>query len=82
MMTIMSILLYGEGLKRSHPMNHPKSLKLIIGEKELSTIPEKDVSSVEDLDLIPSGSKGVSDDIYDNDHSDAKSLLSQYIPIT
>ncbi|GJZ31217.1 hypothetical protein Tco_0576264 [Tanacetum coccineum] len=35
-----------------------------------------------DLDPIPSGSKGVSDDIYDNDHPDAKSLLSQVIPIT
>ncbi|GJZ75558.1 hypothetical protein Tco_0640023 [Tanacetum coccineum] len=53
---------------------------LIIGEKELSTIPKKDKSSVEDLIPIPSRSKGVSDDI--NDHSDAKSLLSQDIPIT
>ncbi|GKE48886.1 hypothetical protein Tco_1480144 [Tanacetum coccineum] len=51
-----------------------------MGEKELSTIPEKDKSSVEDLDPIPSESKGVSNDIYD--HSDAKSLLSQDIPIT
>ncbi|GJS63133.1 hypothetical protein Tco_0677697 [Tanacetum coccineum] len=33
-----------------------------------------------DLVQIPSGSKGVSDDIYD--HSDAESLLSQDIPIT
>ncbi|GJV25472.1 hypothetical protein Tco_1378167 [Tanacetum coccineum] len=55
---------------------------LIIREKELSTIPEKDKSSVEDLVPIPSGSKGVSDDIYDNDHSDAESLLSRDIPIT
>ncbi|GJR86786.1 hypothetical protein Tco_0210797 [Tanacetum coccineum] len=53
---------------------------LIIGEKELSTIPEKDKSSVEDLVPIPNGSKDVSDDIYD--HSDAESLLSQDIPIT
>ncbi|GKB32799.1 hypothetical protein Tco_0872200 [Tanacetum coccineum] len=53
-----------------------------MGEKELSTIPEKDKSSVEDLVLIPSGSKGVSDDIYDNDHSNAESLLSQDILIT
>ncbi|GJY23151.1 hypothetical protein Tco_0396809 [Tanacetum coccineum] len=55
---------------------------LIMGEKELSTIPEKDKSSVEDLVPIPSGSKGVSDDIYDNDHSDAESLLSRDILIT
>ncbi|GJY35507.1 hypothetical protein Tco_0420885 [Tanacetum coccineum] len=41
--------------------------------KELSTIPKKDKSSVEDLVPIPSGSKGVSDDIYD--HFDAESLL-------
>ncbi|GJZ11333.1 hypothetical protein Tco_0546092 [Tanacetum coccineum] len=53
---------------------------LIIGEKELSTIPKKDKSSVEDLVPIPSGSKGVSDDIYD--HFDAESLLSQDILIT
>ncbi|GJX46972.1 hypothetical protein Tco_0272162, partial [Tanacetum coccineum] len=55
---------------------------LIMGEEELSTIPKKDKSSVEDLFLIPSGSKGVSNDICDNDHSDAESLLSQDIPIT
>ncbi|GKF14108.1 hypothetical protein Tco_0055570, partial [Tanacetum coccineum] len=55
---------------------------LIMGEKELSTIPEKDKSSVEDLDPIPSGSKGISDDICDNDHSDVESLLSQDILIT
>ncbi|GJZ67472.1 hypothetical protein Tco_0630712 [Tanacetum coccineum] len=55
---------------------------LIMGEKEFSTIPEKDKSSVEDLVPISSGSKGVSDDICDNDHSDAESLLSQDIPIT
>ncbi|GKA90289.1 hypothetical protein Tco_0812159 [Tanacetum coccineum] len=45
------------------------------------TIPEKDKFSVEDLIPIPSGSKGVSDDICDNDHSDAESLLSRDIPI-
>ncbi|GKG56879.1 hypothetical protein Tco_0582230, partial [Tanacetum coccineum] len=48
-----------------------------MGEKELSNIPEKDKSSVEDLDSILSGSKGIFDDICDNDHSDAESLLSQ-----
>ncbi|GJR46211.1 hypothetical protein Tco_1314314 [Tanacetum coccineum] len=53
---------------------------LIIGEKELRTIPEKDKSSVEDLVPIPSRSKGISDDTCDN--SDAESLLSQGIPIT
>ncbi|GKE73577.1 hypothetical protein Tco_1535618, partial [Tanacetum coccineum] len=52
---------------------------LIMGEKELSTIPEKDQSSVEDLDPITSRSKGISDD---NDHSDVESLLSQDILIT
>ncbi|GJY04324.1 hypothetical protein Tco_0370264 [Tanacetum coccineum] len=55
---------------------------LIMGKKELSTIPEKDKSSVEDLVPILSGSKGVSDDICDNDHSDDESLLSRDIPIT
>ncbi|GJV18033.1 hypothetical protein Tco_1363356 [Tanacetum coccineum] len=63
------------------PSEEPED-PLIMGEKELSTIPEKDKSSVEDLDPIPSGSKGISDDICDNDHSDAESLLSQDIPIT
>ncbi|GKA22753.1 hypothetical protein Tco_0708715 [Tanacetum coccineum] len=63
------------------PSEEPED-PLIMGEKELSTIPEKDKSSVEDLVPIPSGSKGVSDDICDNDHSDAESLLSQDIPIT
>ncbi|GJT94524.1 hypothetical protein Tco_1090042 [Tanacetum coccineum] len=63
------------------PSEEPED-PLIMGEKELSTIPEKDKSSVEDLVQIPSGSKGVSDDICDNDHSDAESLLSQDIPIT
>ncbi|GJX91146.1 hypothetical protein Tco_0344472 [Tanacetum coccineum] len=53
---------------------------LIMGEKELSTIPEKDKSSVEDLVPILSRSKGVSDDIYD--HSDAEPLLSKDNPIT
>ncbi|GJU44026.1 hypothetical protein Tco_1201292 [Tanacetum coccineum] len=63
------------------PSEEPED-PLIMGEKELSTIPEKDKSSVENLVPIPSGSKGVSDDICDNDHSDAESLLSQDIPIT
>ncbi|GKA59879.1 hypothetical protein Tco_0759192 [Tanacetum coccineum] len=63
------------------PSEEPEDL-LIMREKELSTIPKKDKSSVEDLYPIPSGSKGVSDDICDNDHSDAKSLLSQDVPIT
>ncbi|GKE87679.1 hypothetical protein Tco_1565154, partial [Tanacetum coccineum] len=63
------------------PSEEPKD-PLIMGEEELSTIPEKDKFSVEDLVPIPSGSKGVSEDIYDNDHSDAKSLLSQDILIT
>ncbi|GJR43167.1 hypothetical protein Tco_1311270 [Tanacetum coccineum] len=63
------------------PSKEPKD-PLIMGEEELSTIPEKDKSSVEDLVLIPSGSKGVSNDICDNDHSDAKSFLSQDITIT
>ncbi|GJR36016.1 hypothetical protein Tco_1211700 [Tanacetum coccineum] len=63
------------------PSEEPED-PLIMGEEELSTIPEKDKSSVEDLVLIPSGSKGVSDDICDNDHSDAESLLSQDILIT
>ncbi|GJT69229.1 hypothetical protein Tco_1028515 [Tanacetum coccineum] len=63
------------------PSEEPEDL-LIMREKELSTIPEKDKSSVEDLVPIPSGSKDVSDDICDNDHFDAESLLSQDIPIT
>ncbi|GJT00539.1 hypothetical protein Tco_0821708 [Tanacetum coccineum] len=63
------------------PSEEPED-PLIMGEKELSTIPKKDKSSVEDLDPIPSGSKGVSDDICDNDNSNAKYLLSQDIPIT
>ncbi|GJX52157.1 hypothetical protein Tco_0280526, partial [Tanacetum coccineum] len=53
---------------------------LIMGEKELSIIPEMNKSSVKDLVPIPSGSKGVSNDIYD--HSNAESLLSQDILIT
>ncbi|GKC26102.1 hypothetical protein Tco_1033396 [Tanacetum coccineum] len=53
-----------------------------MGEEELSTIPEKDKSSVEDLVPIPNGSKGFSDDICYNDHFDAESLLSRDIPIT
>ncbi|GJW47121.1 hypothetical protein Tco_0078767 [Tanacetum coccineum] len=63
------------------PSEEPED-PLIMGEEELSTIPEKDKFSVEDLVPIPSGSKGVSDDICDNDHSNAESLLSQDIPIT
>ncbi|GJU39854.1 hypothetical protein Tco_1192811 [Tanacetum coccineum] len=63
------------------PSEEPED-PLIMREKELSTIPEKNKSSVEDLIPIPSGSKGVFDDICDNDHSDAESLLSQDIPIT
>ncbi|GJZ10223.1 hypothetical protein Tco_0544982 [Tanacetum coccineum] len=63
------------------PSEEPED-PLIMGEKELSTIPEKDKSSVENLVPIPSGSKGVSNNIYDNDHSDAESLLSQDILIT
>ncbi|GJY72016.1 hypothetical protein Tco_0475719, partial [Tanacetum coccineum] len=61
------------------PSEEPED-PLIKGGKELSTIPEKDKSSVEDLVLILSGSKDASDDICDN--SDAESLLSQDIPIT
>ncbi|GJZ77367.1 hypothetical protein Tco_0642039 [Tanacetum coccineum] len=61
------------------PSEEPED-PLIMGEKELSTIPEKDKCSVEDLDPIPSGSKGISDDICDN--FDAESWLSQDIPIT
>ncbi|GJY27396.1 integrase [Tanacetum coccineum] len=63
------------------PSEEPED-PLIMGEEELSIIPEKDKSSVEDLVPIPSGSKGVSDDICDNDHSKAESLLSQDITIT
>ncbi|GKF20859.1 hypothetical protein Tco_0069497, partial [Tanacetum coccineum] len=39
-------------------------------------------SSIENLVPIPSESKGFSDDICDNDHFDAESLLSRDIPIT
>ncbi|GJY42838.1 hypothetical protein Tco_0431051 [Tanacetum coccineum] len=63
------------------PSEEPED-PLIMGEEELSTIPKKDKSSVEDLVLIPSGSKGVSNDICDNDHFDAEYLLSRDIPIT
>ncbi|GJT35725.1 hypothetical protein Tco_0926144 [Tanacetum coccineum] len=57
---------------------------LIMEDEHLDTIPatESDKiikSSVENLVPIPSGSKGVSDDICDNDHSDVESLD---IPIT
>ncbi|GJU22821.1 hypothetical protein Tco_1156163 [Tanacetum coccineum] len=55
---------------------------LIMGEEELSTIPEKDKSSVEDLIQIPSGSKSFSDNIYDNDHFDDESLLRRDTLIT
>ncbi|GJS03628.1 hypothetical protein Tco_0320136 [Tanacetum coccineum] len=60
------------------PSEEPKD-PLIMGEEELSTILEKVKSSVEDLIQIP---KGFSDDICDNDHFEAESLLSQDIPIT
>ncbi|GJV07960.1 hypothetical protein Tco_1345616 [Tanacetum coccineum] len=70
-----------KAITSDEPSEEPED-PLIMGEKELITIPEKDKSSVEDLVPIPSGSKGVSDDICDNDHSDAESLLSQDIPIT
>ncbi|GJT72939.1 hypothetical protein Tco_1032225 [Tanacetum coccineum] len=63
------------------PSKEPKD-PLIMGEKELNIISEKDKSSIEDLIPIPSGSKGFSDDICDNDHFDAESLLSQDILIT
>ncbi|GJS87305.1 hypothetical protein Tco_0769941 [Tanacetum coccineum] len=68
-----------KAISPDEPSEEPED-PLIIGEKELSTIPEKDKSSVEDLDPIPSGSKGISDDICDN--SDAESLVSQDISIT
>ncbi|GJT18738.1 hypothetical protein Tco_0455040 [Tanacetum coccineum] len=58
------------------PSKEPED-PLIMGEDELSTIPEKDKSSVKDLVPIPSGSKGFSNDILDDE-----SLLSQDIPIT
>ncbi|GJZ01754.1 hypothetical protein Tco_0519715 [Tanacetum coccineum] len=70
-----------KAISPDEPSKEPED-SLIMGEKELSTIPEKDKSSVEDLDPILSRSKDVSDDIFDNDHSDAESLLSQDIPIT
>ncbi|GKA54962.1 hypothetical protein Tco_0753911 [Tanacetum coccineum] len=58
------------------PSEEPED-PLIMREEELSTIPEKDKSSVEDLVPIPSGSKGFSNNICDDE-----SLLSQDIPIT
>ncbi|GJR15093.1 hypothetical protein Tco_0797745, partial [Tanacetum coccineum] len=58
------------------PSEEPED-PLIMGKEELSTIPEKDKSSVENLVPIPSGSKGFSDDICDDE-----SLLSRDIPIT
>ncbi|GJT14565.1 hypothetical protein Tco_0861607 [Tanacetum coccineum] len=63
------------------PSEEPED-PLIMGEDELSTIPKKDKSSVENLVPIPSGSKGFSDDICDNDHFDVEYLLSRDIPIT
>ncbi|GJV33290.1 hypothetical protein Tco_1393690, partial [Tanacetum coccineum] len=63
------------------PSEEPED-PLIMREYELSTIPEKEKSSVENLVPIPSGSKVFSDDICDNDHFDAESLLSRDIPIT
>ncbi|GJV17078.1 hypothetical protein Tco_1362401 [Tanacetum coccineum] len=58
------------------PSEEPED-PLITEEEELSTIPEKDKSIVEDLVPIPSGSKGFSNDICDDE-----SLLSRDIPIT
>ncbi|GJR38666.1 hypothetical protein Tco_1214350 [Tanacetum coccineum] len=58
------------------PSEEPED-PLIMGEEELSTIPEKDKSSVEDLVPIPSISKGFSNDICNDE-----SLLSQDISIT
>ncbi|GJR65801.1 hypothetical protein Tco_0011866 [Tanacetum coccineum] len=60
---------------------------LIMEDEHLDTIPATKSDEiikygVENLVPIPSGSKGVSDDICDNDHSDAESLLSQDILIT
>ncbi|GKB43122.1 hypothetical protein Tco_0888064 [Tanacetum coccineum] len=63
------------------PSEEPED-PLIMREDELSIILEKDISSVENLIPIPSGSKGFSDDICDNDHFDAESLLSRDILIT
>ncbi|GJW75547.1 hypothetical protein Tco_0134917 [Tanacetum coccineum] len=74
-----------EELKAITPDEPSEELEdpLIMGEEELSTIPEKDKSSVVGpRSQSPSGSKGFSDDICDNDHFDAESLLSQDILIT
>ncbi|GKD60025.1 hypothetical protein Tco_1297534 [Tanacetum coccineum] len=60
----------------NEPSEEPED-PLIMGEEELSTIPEKDKSSVEDLVPIPSGSKGFSNDICDDE-----SFLSRDILIT
>ncbi|GKE70123.1 hypothetical protein Tco_1528195, partial [Tanacetum coccineum] len=70
-----------KAITHDEPSKEPED-PLIMGEEELRTIPEKDKSSVEDLIPIPSGSKGFSDDICDNDHFDTESLLSRDIPIT
>ncbi|GKG52693.1 hypothetical protein Tco_0549805, partial [Tanacetum coccineum] len=75
-----------KAITHNEPSEEPED-PLIMGEEELSIIPEKDKSSVEDFIPIPSESKGLSDDIcdmpsYDNDHFDAESLLSRDIPIT
>ncbi|GKE83214.1 hypothetical protein Tco_1553214 [Tanacetum coccineum] len=73
------------------PAEEPDN-SLSMGDEHLNTIPEKKKSSVENLILIPSESKGISDDICDvpscdNDHFDAEfglinSLLNQDISIT
>ncbi|GKA67323.1 hypothetical protein Tco_0767131 [Tanacetum coccineum] len=78
------ILVGKKALKQSHPRTISKRAQRPSNHKEKRTytILNKDKSSVENLDPIPSGSKGVSNNICDNDHSDAESLLSQDIPIT
>ncbi|GKA26701.1 hypothetical protein Tco_0712810 [Tanacetum coccineum] len=62
------------------PIEEPNN-SLSMGDEHLNTISETKKSSVENLIPIPSEFKGISEDICDNDHSDAKSLLSQDIPI-
>ncbi|GKE18353.1 hypothetical protein Tco_1425930, partial [Tanacetum coccineum] len=64
-----------KAITNDEPSEEPED-PLIMGEEELNTIPEKDKFSVEDLVLIPSGSKGVSDDICNN--SNAESLLDEF----
>ncbi|GKE32563.1 hypothetical protein Tco_1451885 [Tanacetum coccineum] len=73
------------------PTEEPDN-SLSMGDKHLNTIPETEKSSVENLVLILSESKGISDDICDvpscdNDHFDAEfglinSLLSRDMSIT